>query len=218
MTNEIKRKRRMEMGDQDPSGAQTVSTDTTSGIPAQPMPGMPQGRGNISNFTAVDTDGQMGQLMGVGRNVLPYGDGIIDDGRMGGLNFVQNSGQNQNIVSAGRGLNQQAYGTVPQAKEGMSQEMLLPQGLAKEAITRAGKLYAYSMDQTPSYIAGPMGMHAVSIDSAMQGNVNTGQFPLQQSQQSGMSLPLTSNTTASVQQSGMNTNRGGGRNQKPNIV
>jgi hypothetical protein len=220
MSNELKRKRRMEMGDKDPSGAQTVSTDTTSGIPPQPMPGMPQGKGNMMN------NPQVGQSMGggaaqpgsmTGTNLYPYGDGGLSlaDGRMGGVGFVQNSGQAENLVP-GRGLNKQAYNTVAQPQEGMSMEMLNAQGVAKEAATRAEKLYASSNNKTPSYQIGPMGMLGTPVETSIQGNVNPGQIPLQQPQQSGMTMPLTGNTTASIQQSGMNTGRGGGRNQKPN--
>ena len=221
MSNEAKRKRRMQMGDADPTGAQTVSTDTTSGIPPQPMPGMSQGKGNMMN------NPQVGMSMGSGApqsgsmsgtNLYPYGDGGLSlaDGRMGGVGFVQNSGQNENLVP-GRLLNQQAYNTVAQPKEGMSQEMLLPQGLAKEAATRAEKLYAAgSSDKTPSYQIGPMGMLGTPVEVSMQGNVNPGQLPAQTPAQTNTTMPLTGNVTASVQQSGMNTGRGGGRNQKPN--
>ena len=220
MANEAKRKRRMEMGDKDPSGAQIASNDYTSGIPPQPMSGMPQGPGNMMN------NPQVGMSMGggapqsgsmSGQNLYPYGDGGLNlaDGRMGGVGFVQNSGQPENLVP-GRGLNQQPYNTVAQPKEGMSMDMLLPQELAKEATTRAEKLYAAgSSDKTPSYQIGPMGMLGTPVETSIQGNVMPGQFPLQQPQQSGMTMPLTGNTTASVEQSGMNTGRGGGRNQKP---
>ncbi len=122
MANEEKRKRRMQLGDKDPSGEQTVSTDTTSGIPPQPMPGMAQGAGNLMN------NPQVGRSMGggapqpgsmTGTNLYPYGDGGLSlaDGRMGGVGFVQNSGQPQNQVSSRRGLNRQAYGTVVQPQE-----------------------------------------------------------------------------------------------------
>ena len=37
MSNEAKRKRRMQMGDADPTGARQYLQTTTSGIPAQPI-------------------------------------------------------------------------------------------------------------------------------------------------------------------------------------
>ena len=219
MSNEAKRKRRMQMGDADPTGAQTVSTDSTSGIPPQPMAGMPQGKGNMMNNPQVGMSmgggaAQSGSMSGT--NLYPYGDGGLSlaDGRMGGVGFVQNSGRNQNQLE-GPLLNKQAYNQV-QPQEGMSQEMLYAQGVAKEAATRAEKLYASSNDKTPSYQIGPMGMLGTPVETTMQGNVNPGQFPLQMSSQSNMSMPLTGNTTAAIEQKGMSTGRGGGRNQKPN--
>ena len=221
MSNEAKRKRRMQMGDADPTGAKTVSNDPTSGIPPQPMPGMPQGKGNMMN------NPQVGQSMGggatqsssmSGQNLYPYGDGglALADGRMGGVGFVQNSGQPENIIP-GRGLNTQAYNSVPQPKEGMSMEMLLPQEMAKEATTRAQKLYAAGGgNTTPSYQVGPMGMLGTPVEAGFQGNVNPGQLPAQMPSQTNTTMPLMGNTTASVEQSGMSTGRGGGRNQKPN--
>ena len=218
--SEAKRKRRMQMGDADPTGAKTVSTDSTSGIPPQPMPGMPQGKGNMMNNPEVGMSmgggaNQPGSMSGV--NLYPYGDGGLSlaDGRMGGVGFVQNSGQPENLVP-GRGLNQQPYNTVPQPQEGMSMEMLLPQGLASEAVTRAKKLYAASSGgNEPSYQVGPMGMLGTPVETQMQGQVNPGQIPGMMPGQTDTTMPLMGNTTASVQQSGTNTGRGGGRNQKP---
>ena len=216
MGNQLKQKRREELGDK-PTGERIMSNDPTSGIPAQPMPGMPQGKGNLTNFTAVDKEGQMGQQMGQGKNRYPYGDGGLSlaDGRMGGVGFVENSGMNQNQVP-GRRLNNQPYNTVKQTDEGTPQQMLYAQGVAKEAVTRAEKLYASSNDKTPSYQIGPMGILGTPVETTMQGNVNPGQFPMQMPSQSNMSMPLTGNTTAAIEQKGMSTGRGGGRNQKPN--
>jgi hypothetical protein len=219
--SEAKRKRRMQMGDKDPNGAQTVSNDPTSGIPPQPLPGMPQGKGNMMNNpqVGVSMGGGATQSSSMsGQNLYPYGDGGLSlaDGRMGGVGFVQNSGQPENIIP-GRGLNTQPYNSVPQPQEGMSMEMLLPQGLAKEATTRAQKLYAAgSGDNTPSYQVGPMGMLGTPVELSIKGNVNPGQLPAQMPSQSNTTMPLMGNTTSSVEQSGMNTGRGGGRNQKPN--
>ena len=220
MSNEAKRKRRMQMGDADPTGAKTVSNDSTSGIPAQPMPDMPQGPNHMMNNPQVGMSmgGGAGQSSSMsGQNLYPYGDGGLSlaDGRMGGVGFVQNSNSYQNQIP-GRGLNQQPYNSVAQPKEGMSMEMLLPQGMAKEATTRAQKLYAAgSGDSTPSYQVGPMGMLGTPVEAGFQGNVNPGQLPAQTPTQTNTTMPMMGNTTASVEQSGMSTGRGGGRNQKP---
>jgi hypothetical protein len=217
--SEAKRKRRMQMGDADPTGAKTVSTDSTSGIPPQPMPGMPQGKGNMMNNPQVGMSmgggaAQSGSMSGT--NLYPYGDGGLSlaDGRMGGVGFVQNSGQAENLVP-GRGLNQQPYNAVPQPEE-ETMKMMLPMGLAQEAASRAEKLYASSNNNMPSYQVGPMGMLGTPVETQMQGQVNPGQIPGGMAGQTDTTMPLMGNTTASVQQSGMNTGRGGGRNQKPN--
>ena len=216
--SEAKRKRRMQMGDADPTGAKTVSTDSTSGIPPQPMPGMPQGKGNMMNNPEVGMSmgggaNQPGAMTGV--NLYPYGDGGLSlaDGRMGGVGFVQNSGRNQNQLE-GPLLNQQAYNQEQPHEETM--KMLLPMGLAQEAASRAGKLYASSNNKMPSYQVGPMGMLGTPVETQMQGQVNPGQIPGMMPGQTDTTMPLMGNTTASVEQSGMNTGRGGGRNQKPN--
>jgi hypothetical protein len=61
-----------------------------------------------------------------------------------------------------------------------------------------------------------MGMLGTPVETQMQGQVNPGQIPGGMAGQTDTTMPLMGNTTASVQQSGMNTGRGGGRNQKPN--
>ena len=42
----------------------------------QPLPGMPQNQlgGNTMNYPAFDSEGQMGQQMGSGGAMMPYGD------------------------------------------------------------------------------------------------------------------------------------------------
>jgi hypothetical protein len=78
-------------------------------------------------------------------------------------------------------------------------------------------LYAAgSGDSTPSYQVGPMGMLGTPVELSIKGNVNPGQLPAQMPTQTNTTMPLMGNTTASVEQSGMSTGRGGGRNQKPN--
>ncbi len=217
MANELKRKRRMEMGDKDPTDVRIASNDSTSAIPPQPMPYMEQGKGNLMNFRATDKEGQMGQMMGSGQKKYPYGDGGLSlaDGRMGGVGFVENSGQPQNQVGAMRGLNQQPYNTVAQPKEGMSQEMQNAQYYVSSTIKRGQQLYASSSNKELSHNASPMGMIGTPVEVAMQGNVNPGQLPGQTPAQTNTTMPLTGNVTASVPSSGLNTGRGGGRNQKP---
>ncbi len=231
MANELKRKRREELGDKAP-GERIMSNDPTSGVPPQPQPNLPQGQGNMMNNPQVGLSmgggmSQPGSLSGT--NLFPYGDGGIpvEAGVMGSVGFVQNSGLPENLVP-GRMLNSQPYGTVDQVGEGMGQEMLGPMHLAHEAATRAEKAYAYTKgDKAPPYQIGPLGMMGRPVEVAMQGQVTPGQFPMQMPQQSGMTMPLTGNTTQSVAFGnpnnmgsgntgglGMSTGRGGGRNKQ----
>ena len=217
MANEAKRKRRMQMGDKDPSGAQTVSNDSTSGIPAQPLPGMPQGKGNMMNNPQVGMSMGGGAPQPGGPGLYPYGDGGIgfNDPRNGSVGYAQRTNQPESLVP-GTKLNQQAYGTVIQPKEGMGQEMLYPMAMGQEAANRASRLYAASGDPTPSYQVGPMGMMGTPVEIQLQGKVNPGQIMSDMSGQTLQSLPLQGNNTQTLQSgnSGMNTGRGGGRNQK----
>jgi hypothetical protein len=214
--SEAKRKRRMQMGDKDPNATQT-SNDSTSGIPAQPMPGMPQGRGNLMN------NPQVGQSMGGGAPqaggpaMFPYNDGGLAQGdpRMGTIGFTTPSGLNENLVP-GQKLNAQPYGTVQQPKEGMGQAMLYPMAMGQEAANRASRLYAASGDPTPSYQVGPLGMMGTPIEIQLQGKVNPGQVMSDMSAQTMQTMPLQGNNTQTLASgnAGMNTGRGGGRNQK----
>lgn len=229
MANEQKRNRRILL-DKDP-GAQTISTDSTSGIPSQPIPGIPQGAGNMMNNPQVaqSMGGGMPQPGGLDPNNprSPYGDPVFTPDQLaktGSIGFAPNSGVNQNFVP-GRRLNYQAYNSVMQPEEGMSMEMLLPQGLAKEAATRAQKLYsAGSGDPTPSYQVGPLGMMGTPIEAQLGGQVNPGQMMPTMSGQTNTTMPLQGNNTQTLEMGnteslgsekprGMNTGRGGGRNQ-----
>ena len=97
-------------------------------IKPMPIPGLPQGQGNIENYPAVDVQGQMGQKMGVGGGQYPYGDGMLsskDQSKLGNIGFVEPSGQPQNIVP-NRGRNSQfAYNAQPQPND-QQMEMMEP--------------------------------------------------------------------------------------------
>ena len=227
MANDLKRKRRMEMGDKDPSASLT-SNDSTSGIPAQPMPGMPQGRGNLMN------NPQVGQSMGGGAPqpggpaMFPYNDGGLGQGdpRMGTIGFTQPSGQNENLVP-GRRLNSQPYGTVSQVKEGEGQDMMYSRYYMQESNKSAEKSYAQNGDLTPPFQISPMGPYGLEAQAQTAGQVNPGAFPAQMTEQTPGSMPLQGNSTQSLAAAdpsamgpgntgslGMNTGRGGGRNQQ----
>ena len=184
--------RRKAAGD-DPTAMSKSNSSEAGMVPPQPIPGAPQGKGNMMNNPMV------GQSMGGGmhqpgkidqnNSQSPYGDPVFSPDvlmKTGAVGFTGNSGAPQNFV-AGRGYNQQPYGTVDQPK-GESQGMMEPMYLAKEAGERAEKLYAGGAagDQTrmmPSYQVGPLGMMGTPIDQQLQGAFNPGQIPGTQSQQ-----------------------------------
>lgn len=206
-----KEARRKKMGD-DPN-AQTKSNSTAAGAPPppQPIPGAPQGKGNMMNnpMNGNSFNPQSGSLSGV--NLYPYGDGglPIQDGRMGGVGFIPNSGQPQNFVN-GRGMNGSMPYNAQNQPNAKTQEMLGPMGLAQDAGERIVKLYGEGMPG--SYQVGPMGMHPYS--SPLEGGMpNPGQVdPTQPSQMFDMA-PMQGMPDAQAA-AGMSTKRGGGRNKK----
>lgn len=205
--------RRKAAGD-DPT-AKTQSNMTNAGAPPpQPLPMAQQGKGNLMNNPMI------GQSMGNGMpspgsmsgvNLYPYGDGgvPVQDGRMGAVGFMPNSGKPQNLVS-GRGMNQQPYGTLPSPGDDTAR-MMEPMYLAQEAGNRAQKLYAGGANgnpqaMMPSYQVGPMGMLGTPVETNIQGQVNPGQIPSQMTQQmfSTLGLQGTPDAQASVQPPGTN--------------
>jgi len=150
--------RRQKHGD-DPNAIFKSNSSEAGAIPApQPNPGMPQGQGNISNNPRVGDsfNDQVGSMSGV--NLYPYGDGglPIQDGRMGGVGFIPNSGRPQGIVS-GRGYQANVPYNAQQQPMGKTMEMMDGMGLAQDA----GKIIErqYGEGQVGPYRPGPMGMH-----------------------------------------------------------
>lgn len=186
-------------------------------IAPQPIPGMPQGQGNMMNNPQVGAsfNQQTGSMSGV--NKFPYGDGGIPltDGRMGAVGFIGNSGQPQNIVTGQRQNAQTPYGLAQLgAPDNQVSGQMESMYMAQEAGSRAAKLYAGQKDKNPSYMVAPgLGMSGMPAQATAQGAV-PGQFPVQMTEQSGMGLPLQGNPDVQQAQKGMNTGRGGGRNKK----
>ena len=96
-----------------------------------------------------------------GVNLYPYGDGglPIQDGRMGGVGFIPNSGRSQNIVT-GRGYQSAIPYNEQQQPNGKTMEMMDGMGLAQDA----GKIMErqYGEGMPGPYRPGPMGMHPYS--------------------------------------------------------
>jgi len=188
-------------------------------IAAQPIPGAPQNQkgGNVANSPEVPRsfNQQLGAMPESGGNKYPYGDGGIAlmDGRMGAVGPIANSPNPQNNVIGQlynkKGYSQKEFGAPPDPVARQMESMFA----AQSAAGRAGKLYA-GQDPTPSYRVIPgLGMTGAPAELNAQ-QPNSGQVPVQMTQQSGRSLPLQGIPDVQMAQKGMNTGRGGGRNQK----
>lgn len=237
MANSKKLANRLRAGDKDPN-PRTVSADPTSGIPTdfnQPLPGQPQGPGNMaSNPYAGITMGsgvQPPRSIDPNNNQSMYGDAVFDNDqyrKLGAVGFALNSGKNGNEVP-GLGLNSMDYGAQIQPKDQKSMGMLNVYYAGESANRTAENAYARFGDVTPSYGISAMGPVGISADSNAQGVLNRGQMPSQMPMQSEQSLPLRGvMTTESLNDSGpevmgpgntgslgMSMKPGGGRN-KPN--
>ena len=153
--------RRQKMGDDPTAKAQSNSSEAGA-IPApQPNPQFPQGPGNLMNnpMNGNSFNQQTGSMSGV--NLYPYGDGglPIQDGRMGGVGFIPNSGRPQNIVS-GRGYQSQVAYNQQQQPNGKTMEMMDGMGLAQDSAKIMERQYGEGMPGP--YRPGPMGMHPYS--------------------------------------------------------
>ena len=153
--------RRKAMGD-DPTAQSKSNSSEAGAIPApQPNPQFPQGPGNLMNnpMNGNSFNNQTGSMSGV--NLYPYGDGglPIQDGRMGGVGFIPNSGRPQNIVT-GRGYQSQVPYNLQQQPNGKTMEMMDGMGLAQDSAKIMERQYGEGMPGP--YRPGPMGMHPYS--------------------------------------------------------
>ena len=209
-----KLERRKKMGD-DPTAMTKSNTSEAGRIDPQPLPGSPQGKGNLMNNPQVGEsfNAQIGSMSG--ENKFPYGDGGIPvtDGRMGAIGFQSNSGMPQNLVP-GKGLNQQAYNSVPQPQN-KAQNMMEPMYYFLQSGETARKAYAARSDGSkeslePSYFAGPMGMMGRPPEVTAVRPIKGG-LPVVMNTRLRTELPLTG--VPAAEQTGMSTKRGGGRNR-----
>nr|BDD47513.1 hypothetical protein 86 [Pelagibacteraceae bacterium] len=214
-----KLERRKRMGD-DPTAMSKSNTSEAGRIDPQPLPDMPQGKGNMMN------NPQVGQSMGdgmpqsgsmSGMNLFPYGDGglPVTDGRMGAIGFDGNSGMPQNLV-AGRLMNQQPYNTVQQPG-GESQNMMNGMYMYQQNGERAMKAYAAQAQGNnemlaPSYQLGPMGIMGREAE-VLGVQPMPGGMPANMDTRTPGELNLIGMQDAQ-DAAGMSTKRGGGRNKK----
>ena len=170
----------------------------------QPIPGMPQDQkgGNSMNYPAFDSQGQMGQKMGSGGGMMPYGDMMADAAQqeaLGNIGFVERSNVPQNIVP---GRTQNAvfpYNSQPQPDP---QQMSMMEPLY-DMNSAVGKTMPNGLNngQPPSYNVTALGPTGTSN---VPGNIPVMNYQMPDS------LGLQGGT------SGMNTGRGGGRNKGKN--
>ena len=213
--------RRKKMGD-DPTAMSKSNTTEAGAVAPQPLPGAPQGKGNMMNNPQVGMSmgngmPQLGSMQGV--NLYPYGDGGIPakDGRMGAVGFLPNSGMPQNLV-AGRGMNQQPYNT-QQQPQGETQLRMDSMYMGQQSAERAQKLYAPGaggnpQNMMPSYQVGPMGMMGTPVEVNAQQPTPGAISPMMDTRSQGQ-LGLQGMPDAQMAAGvamGLDTNRGGGRN------
>jgi hypothetical protein len=203
--------RRKKNGD-DPT-ARTQSNATAAGMPPapQPIPGAPQGQGNMMNnpMNGNSFNQQVGSMSG--QNLYPYGDGglPIADGRMGGVGFIPNSGRAQNIVS-GRGYQSAIAYNEQQQPNNNSQDAMYGMGLAQDSGKTLMRQYGEGMPGP--YRPGPMGMHPYA--SPLEGGIaNPGQIDPSQGQQMFDTLPTQGMPDAQMA-AGMDTGTGGRNKSK----
>ena len=197
--------RRKKMGD-DPT-AKEQSNATAAGMPPppQPNPAMPQGAGNMMNnpMNGNSFNQQVGSMSGM--NLYPYGDGglPIQDGRMGGVGFIPNSGRAQNIVT-GRGYQSAIAYNQQEQPNGKTMEMMDGMGLAQDA----GKIMErqYGEGMPGPYRPGPMGMHPYS-GPLEGGGPAPAQIDPRQPQQMFDTMPLQGMPDAQMA-AGMDTKKG----------
>ena len=153
------------------------------------------------NYPAFDSQGQMGQKMGSGGGMMPYGDMMADAEQqraLGNIGFVQRSNVPQNIVP-GRSQNAVfAYNSQPQPDP---QQMSMMEPLY-DMNSAVGKTMPNGLNngQPPSYNVTALGPTGTSN---VPGNIPVMDYQMPDS------LPLGGSM-------GMSTGRGGGRNKGKN--
>ena len=187
--------------------------DRTAGLAPQPIPGMPQ-KGNVMNYPMMDVEGQMGQQMGSGGAMFPYGDGGLDkegQAALGNVGFVGRSNKPQNQVP-GRSQNMYMdYNMQPQPNEEAMRMMEPGYEIAQaDGLTLPGgdgKQKMFGAGGTPPYFVTGLGPTGAPMENGMGA---PGSLPAQMtaSMREG-TLPLQGTQSAD----GMSTGRGGGRNK-----
>ena len=205
--------RRKKMGD-DPTAMSKSNSSEAGAISPQPMPGAPQGAGNMmgnpKNITSMSGAEQPRTSFDQMNPQSFYGDPVFSPdvyARMGNVGIANSSGKNQNVVS-GNGLNGRvAYNEQPQPFED-SMRMMDGMHQAQQASLSAQK--AYGEKEMPPYKVGPLGMMGTPAELNVQ-QPNPGQYPGSIPGQSPGYLGLQGTPDVSAS-AGMNT-KSGARNK-----
>ena len=194
--NSEKLERRKRFGDDPTAG--TKSNSTMPGAPPafnpeQPIPGAPQGKGNMMGNPNIAKS--MGNGMpaptSINRNSAqsPYDDPVFGAdvfAKLGGGTFAGRSDKPQGYT-AGTKWNTASYGTVAQPM-GETQNMMDSMYQAQQSANASKKAYGEMMP--PPFKMSPMGMYGMDLDKSQGAGLNPGQVPSQLSGQMENSMPL----------------------------
>ena len=194
--NSEKLERRKRAGDDPTAG--TKSNMTTPGAPPafnpeQPIPGAPQGKGNMMG------NPMNGRSMGGGMpgktsfdpnsSQSPYGDPVFGAdvfAKLGGGGYAPRSDKPQGYT-AGTKWNTESYGTVAQPM-GETQNMMEGMYQAQQSAQASKKAYGEMMP--PPFQMSPMGMYGMDLDKSQGNALTPGQMPSQMSGQMANAMPL----------------------------
>ena len=215
--NKEKLARRKAAGD-DPTAISKSNSTFAGSISPQPMPGMPQGPGNMMgdprNVSSMYGGESPRSAFDPNNKQSPYGDGVFgsevqNQKLTGNIEIVGSSKFNQNQVKGpDTGLNNIPLGMVSSPVD-ENARMMQPYYLAQAAVSRAEQLYGKG--EMPSFQVGHLGMMGTPVEV---GRPNRGQYPGTLTQQSANYLGLTG--TPDVQ-AGMDT-KTGGRNKDKGVA
>ena len=195
--NSEKLARRKRMGDDPTAGTQ--SNMTTPGAPPafnpeQPIPGAPQGKGNMmgnpKNAQSMGNGIPSPTSFDPGNAQSMYGDSVFGAdvfSKLGGGGYAPRSEQPQGLVG-GTKWNSQAYGTVAQP---MGETVNMMDGLYQSQQAGAVSQSTYGENEPPPFQVAPMGLYGMDMDKSQGSIPNPGQIPSQMSGQMESSLPLT---------------------------
>ena len=159
----------------------------------QPVPGAPQGQGNMMNYPMMQTpSGEMGQQIGAGSYQFPYGD--LGEGVGDALTppFVKGNTPTPQSIVPGTGMN------------GPYNAMAQPDKVQMEQIGAAYEINAAGGSNVPNGLNNGLPVSYQISPMGPVGGADPAMLPPQLGYEGPGSLPMSG---------GMSTGRGGGRNK-----